>query len=66
MNEITIEYKINKDDNKIKIFYEDFIKNNKDNCKIVIDDREQEIISELEINKDMKRKKSIKKVEKKC
>ena len=44
MNGITIEYKINKDNNKIKIFDENFIKNNKDNCKIVVDDKEQDIV----------------------
>ena len=60
MNEINIEYKIKEDDIKIKIFDEDFIKNNKDNCKIIIDEKEHEICSELEIKENMKNKKSIK------
>ena len=59
MNELTILYKINPDDNKIRIFDEDFIKNNKDNCKIIIDDKEQEICSELMVNENMKNKKKI-------
>ena len=36
MNELTMIYKINENDKKIKIFDEEFIKNNKDNCKIII------------------------------
>ena len=56
MNEITIIYKINNNDNKIKIFDDDFVKNNKDNCKIIIDNKEIELCSELILNENMKNK----------
>ena len=59
MNELTIIYKINKNDNKIKIFNDDFVKNNKDNCKIIVEDKEQEICSELIVNENMKNKEII-------
>ena len=36
INEITIKYKINKEENRIKLFGDEFIKNNKRNCKIFI------------------------------
>ena len=54
MNELTIIYKIEINENKIKIFGEDFVKNNKENCKIIIDEKEEkEICSELNINEEM-------------
>ena len=59
MNELTFIYKVNIDDNKIKIFNEEFIKNNKDNCKIIVDGKEQEICSELMVNENMKNKKKL-------
>ena len=34
-NQITIKYKINKDENKIKIFGKNFVENNKEKCKII-------------------------------
>ena len=56
MNELTIIYKIEKNKNKIKIFDEYFVKNNKENCKIIIDEEEREICSELNINEEMNNK----------
>ena len=56
---ISIIYKIEEKDKKIKIFDEDFIKNNRENCKIIIDGEEREICSELKINEKMKKRKTI-------
>ena len=56
MNELTIIYKINKNDNKIKIFHDDFVKNNKDYCKIIVNNKEIELCSELILNENMKNK----------
>ena len=42
-NAISIKYKINKEDNKIKIFGEEFVKNNINNCTMVIDNKEYKI-----------------------
>ena len=42
-DEITIIYKINKNDTQIRLFGEDFIKNNKDKCKYIYEDKEYEL-----------------------
>ena len=41
IDEINIIYKVN--DNKIKLFGYDFVKNNKNNCKLIIDGKEEEL-----------------------
>ena len=41
-DEIKLIYNI-KNENKIKIFGKNFVKNNKDNCKIIIDGKENEL-----------------------
>ena len=56
LNEITIKYKIDKEANKIKIFGKDFIKNNKNKCKIIIEGKEEEIKEYININKTLKNK----------
>ena len=38
-NEITLIYKINNGDKKIKLFSQDFIKNNKNNCYLLINNK---------------------------
>ena len=48
-NMMTIIYNINYE-NKVKLFDEDFIKNNKNNCYLVVNDIKQELIDYLEIN----------------
>ena len=59
-NEMIIIYKINGKDNQdedkyeIKLFGEKFIENNKNNCKIIIDNKEQDLIEYLKINKNEK------------
>ena len=49
INEITMIYNIN-NENKIKILDEDFIKNNKDKCKIIYENKEYDLIEEFNIN----------------
>ena len=49
-DEITILYNIKNEDRikgKIKIFGENFVKNNKNKCKIIIDGKKYELIEEL-------------------
>ena len=48
-----IEYIIKKK-NRIKLFGELFIKNNKNNCKIIIENKEQEIVEYLNVNENDK------------
>jgi len=48
INEINIIYKINKEE-KIKIFGEEFVENNKNICKIKYDNKEYELKEEFEI-----------------
>ena len=43
------------DEAKVKIFGEDFVKNNKDKCIIIIDNNQFEICSEYEIEDNLKR-----------
>ena len=54
-NVIYIKYKINKEDNKIKIFGEEFVKNNINNCTMIVDNKEYKISEWFQIknyNKD--------------
>ena len=55
LNEITIKYKI-KEDDEIKLFGKEFIKNNKDKCKIIIENKEENIIEYIKINEEMRKK----------
>ena len=50
-NEITIIYRINKNDKKIRIFGENFVHNNKNNCKILCDGNEYEITEYFDVSK---------------
>ena len=53
-NQIKIKYKMN-DEKKIKIFGYKFVDNNIDNCKLIIDGEEKEIIEYLEIENNQKK-----------
>ena len=62
-NEINIIYDIkecDKKEGKIKIFGKDFVKNNKNKCKIIINDKENELIEEYNIKDNNKNKLEIK------
>ena len=52
---MTIIYKI-KDEEKIKLFGSSFIGNNKNKCKIIIENKEQDIIEFIKINEEMRKK----------
>ena len=51
LNEITIIYKI-KDEKIIKLFGENFVNNNKSNCKIFVNNKYQEIYSDYKVEKE--------------
>ena len=59
MNELTMIYKIEENAQKVKILGEEFVKNNKENCKIVIDGEEKEINIEIELPENLKNKKLL-------
>ena len=55
-NEMTIIYNIDKNNPKINIFGEDFVKNNKDKCKMIIEGHKREIDTTLDTSKYLKDK----------
>ena len=55
-NEIIIRYNIKENENKIKIFGKDFIKNNKNICKIIYEDKEYELQEYFEFKNIKKNK----------
>ena len=62
-NEINIIYDIkeyDKIEGRIKIFGKDFVNNNKNKCKIIINDKENELIEEYNIKDNSKDKLEIK------
>ena len=60
LNEIHIKYEIKKDNNKLRIFGDTFIKNNYNNCKIILNGKKLNIKSELELKNRKKKKIEIK------
>jgi len=59
LNSMTIIYKIdnvNKSYNKLRLFGEEFVKNNKDNCVIIKDEKTQELSEYITINDNMRKK----------
>ena len=63
INLINILYKIcdnnNNINNKLKIFDKEFVKNNKENFRIIIGEKEQELCSEIQITEKLKNKKEL-------
>ena len=53
LNKIIMTYTL-KNYNEIKIFGKEFVKNNKNNCRVIIEGKEQEISENLEINNNIK------------
>ena len=49
-DEITLIYKINNNDKLIKIFDEEFIKNNKNICKIIYKEKEMELKERFDVS----------------
>ena len=59
LNEIHIKYKIKKEDKKIRIFGDGFIKYNYKNCKIILNGKVYNLVSHLDIKKMKINKKLI-------
>ena len=57
-NELTLKYKVNKADKKVKIFGEEFVRNNNNKCKINIEGEEFELKSEINVHKDFQNNKN--------
>ena len=49
-NEFLIEYKINKDDRKIRLFGRQFVSRNGNKCKLVIDNKKLDLLEFIEID----------------
>ena len=56
LNSMTIRYKTNDYDFELRLFGDEFVKNNKNNCVIIIDGKRQELITLLDINENMRKK----------
>ena len=54
-NEMTIIYEVEDYNKTIRIFGENFVKNNKNNCKLIINGKEQEIAEYLTIDDNIKK-----------
>ena len=59
LNEIHIKYEIKKEDKKIRILGYTFIKNNYNNCKIILNGKVYDLVSDLDIKKMKINKKII-------
>ena len=46
-----IKYEINKEENKLRIFGDTFIKNNYNNCKLILNGKVNKLVSHLDIKK---------------
>jgi len=58
--EINIIYNIKRDEDNIQIFGKKFVENNKNICKMVIEDEEYEITSKYNVKKNNENKLNIK------
>ena len=56
INRLKIYYKINKDEKQIKMFGKEFVENNKEKCKLLIEGKEYELMEYFDI-KNIKEKK---------
>ena len=59
LNEMTIIYNIDKNKDKIRLFGEDFVKDNKDNCYILIDGQKNELCGLYKLNDIQKNKNTL-------
>ena len=55
LNTLTIRYRVTPKDTNIKIFGTQFVENNKNKCKIIVEGNERNICEELELNDNMRR-----------
>ena len=59
LNQITIIYKIFFSDNYINLFGDFFVKNNIDNCYLLIDGKQRKLCKKLELSQKQKREVDI-------
>ena len=57
--EIKIIYDIKRDDKYIQIFGDDFVRNNRDKCKMIIENKEYEIAEKYNVNNNNNNKLNI-------
>jgi surface protein len=55
LNQMIIYYNIDEDDDKIRLFCGDFVKNNENNCYLLIDKKKHELCNYLILNEAQKR-----------
>ena len=60
LNQMIIEYKIEKDITEVKLFGQEFVENNKCNCYLLIDGQQKELCENLILNQNQKEKDKIK------
>ena len=60
---MTIIYNIDKNQEKLKIFDDNFVKNNKNNCYLLINGKKIDLCSEININEEQKENLEIKLIE---
>ena len=64
LNQMTIIYNIGKNDKKIRLFdnryFNSFVKNNKDNCYLIIDGKKTELCNEIYLNENQKKETLLK------
>ena len=60
---MTIIYKIDKNKEKLKIFGDNFVKNNKNNCYLLINGKKIDLCSEINIKEEQKENLEIKLIE---
>ena len=63
LNELTIIYKIDKNKEKLKIFGDNFVKNNKNNCYLLINGKKIDLCNEINIKEEQKENLEIKLIE---
>ena len=59
-DEILIEYKLDKNQNDVQIFWNIFVINNKDKCKIIIEGKEYELEQKYKLTKCNKKNNLLK------
>ena len=52
---MTIIYDIDKNKNKINIIYSNFVRNNKNNCYLLIDEKKYELCESIKLNIEQKK-----------
>ena len=59
VNQMNIIYDINKNMDKIRLFGNTFVKNNKSNCYLLIDGKQNELVAQLKLTDDQKNKSTL-------